>query len=424
MRSGSGPDAGQSAASAPHCGAKWSLARQLTGAGTIKNPKWNMHFLTGIDVLLNRHRPWLAGKRIGLVSHLAAVDARGMTSAERLWRERSLALCALFGPEHGFFGLGDAGQKLGCRRHPDWGLPVYSLYGAVRRPTPAMFKSLDVLVVDLQGLGARCYTYVATLRYVLEQAAAMGKEVIVADRPIPLPRIVDGPMPLSAFESFVACVRAPMHYGLTPGEMALWLKADLGLDVSLRIARMQGYARDPARGADWPPWMPPSPGIRAWETGQCYLATVFSEALPAIDNGRASNLAFQVFAAPWMKSAPVCEWLNARRLPGVAFYTHPYAPGKNATAAVFDGIRLAVTGPDVFHPVYTGVAILACLQELYGVRKVWKHAGARPDFFDKLYGTDAVRRALQDGAAPEQLRLAWHKSRRAFGPSRTAVLLY
>lgn len=387
-----------------------------------------MHFIPGIDVLLTRHRHWLEGKRIGLVSHLAAVDARGMTSAERLWRARvpargcALNLCALFGPEHGFFGLGDAGQKLWHQPHSAWRMPVYSLYGSARRPTPAMLKNLDVLVVDLQDLGARCYTYVATLRYVLEQAAAMGKEVVVADRPVPLPRIVDGPMLAPAFESFVACVRTPMHYGMTPGEMALWLKTDLGLDVPLRIARLQGYARDPARGVDWPPWIPPSPGIRAWETGQCYLATVFSEALPAINNGRASNLAFQVFAAPWLKSAPVCEWLNARCLPGVSFYAHPY---KTTTAdALFDGVRLAITNPNLFLPVYTGVAILACLQDLYGIRKVWKHAGAREDFFDKLHGTDAVRNALQAGATPEQIRRTWIKTLRSFAPTRQACLLY
>lgn len=398
-----------------------------------------MHFLPGIDVLLTRHRHWLERKRIGLVSHPAAVDERGMTSAERMWRDRTLTLNALFGPEHGFFGLGDAGQRLRHRRHPDWGLPVYSLYGSARRPTPAMFKNLDVVVVDLQDLGARCYTFVTTLRYVLEQAAAMGKEVVVADRPIPLPRIVDGPMLDPAFESFVAGVRAPMHYGMTPGEIALWLKAELGLNVSLRIARMQGYARDPARGVDWPPWISPSPGIRAWETGQCYLATVFSEALPAINNARASNLAFQVFSAPWMRSASVRERLNARRLPGVSFYAHPYSPGRSALAVVakryggvrpaqpgtvLDGVRIAVTNPNIFCPVYTGVSILACLQELYGVRKIWKHAGSREDFFDKLYGTDAVRRALQDGAAPEQIRQAWLKPLRVFALTRDTCLLY
>ncbi len=387
-----------------------------------------MHFLPGIDVLLIRRRHWLEGKRIGLVSHLAAVDAGGMTSAERLWRERvpvrgrSLHLCALFGPEHGFFGFGDAGQRLCHQRHADWGIPVYSLYGVTRRPTPAMFKNLDVVVVDLQDLGARCYTFVTTLRYVLEQAAAMGKAVVIADRPIPLPQVVDGPMLAPAFESFVAGVRAPMHFGMTPGEMALWLKADLGLNVSLQIARMQGYVRTAARGADWPPWIAPSPGIRAWEAGQCYLATVFSEALPGINNGRASNLAFQVFAAPWLQSVPVCARLNAQRLPGVTFYTHPY---KTTTAGtVFDGIRLAVTNPNKFLPVYTGISILACLQAMYGIRRVWKHAGAREDFFDKLHGTDAVRLALQAGVAPGQIRKMWLKAQRAFIKSRAVCQLY
>lgn len=380
------------------------------------------HFLPGIDVLLRRRRHWLEGKRLGLVSHLAAVDAVGMVSAERLWRERGCKLRALFGPEHGFFGLGGAGQKLRRQRHPDWNIPVYSLYGSTRRPTPDMLKNLDAIVVDLQDIGARCYTYVSTLRYLLEQAAAMGKEVIVADRPIPLPRIVDGPMLDPACESFVACVRAPMHYGMTPGEMALWLKADLGLKVTVRVARMQGYARASARGADWPPWIPPSPGIRAWETGYCYLATVFAEAIPSINIGRASNLAFQVFAAPWIRSRRVCERLNAQRLPGISFHTHAY---KTTVAdTIYDGVRLAVCDPNVFCPVYTGIAILACLQELYGIRKVWKQAGTREDFFDKLYGTDTVRRALLDGAAPGAIRRTWIKSWRSFAPAREAELLY
>ena len=129
-----------------------------------------------------------------------------------------------------------------------------------------------------------------------------------------------------------------------------------------------------------------------------------------------------MFAAPWLKSSPVCERLNARRLPGVSFYAHPY---KTTTAdTVFDGIRLAVTNPNIFHPVYTGISILACLQELYGIRKIWKQALTREDFFDKLYGTDAVRRALQAGAAPEQIRRTWIKSQRAFALSRAAALLY
>lgn len=382
----------------------------------------NSQFQPGIDVLLTRHKEWLAGRRLGLVSHPAAVDRNGMSAGERLWREPGLRLKALFGPEHGFFGTATAGEPLGHQRHPQWRIPVFSLYGRTRRPTPAMFRNLDVLIMDLQDLAARPYTFVSTLRYVLEQAAALGKAVVVADRPVPLPRVIDGPLLDSRLESFVACVRTPMLYGMTPGETALWLKRDLGLKLDLHIARMRGYARQPGRGQDWPPWIPPSPGIRSWETGMAYLATIFGEALPAIDIGRNSNLVFQVFSAPWLKSRAVCENLNQLRLPGVAFFSHPYAVP--LARSIFDGVRLAVHEPNIFRPVLTGVAILACLQKLYGRRKVWGHPETRPEFFDKLYGTDAVRRALLDGEGPRTIARQWAQPLKAFAAARQDCLLY
>ncbi len=382
----------------------------------------NSRFLPGLDVLLARHKDWLAGRRLGLVSHPAAVDRNGMSAGERLWREPGLRLKAVFGPEHGFFGTAAAGAPLAHQRHPAWRIPVFSLYGPTRRPTAAMFRNLDVMVVDLQDLAARPYTFVSTLRYVLEQAAAMGKTVVVADRPVPLPRVIDGPLLEPGLESFVGAVRAPMLYGLTPGEAALWLRRDLGLKVDLRIARMRGYFRQAGRGPDWPPWIPPSPGIRAWETGMTYLATIFGEALPAVDIGRNSNLVFQVFSAPWLKSGAVCELLNRRRLPGVAFFSHPYVTA--ASRSVRDGVRLAVHDPHVFRPALTGVAILAGLQELYGRRKVWGHPGTRPEFFDRLYGTAAVRRALLDGAGAAAISRRWEGDLRRFARMRRACLLY
>jgi uncharacterized protein YbbC (DUF1343 family) len=382
----------------------------------------NSQFQSGLDVLLARHKNWLAGRRLGLVSHPAAVGRDGMTAGERLWREPGLRLKAVFGPEHGFFGTATAGEPLGHQRHPEWRIPVFSLYGRTRRPTAAMFRALDTIVVDLQDLAARPYTFVATLRYVLETAAELKKSVVVADRPVPLPRIVDGPMLDPRFESFVGCVRAPMHYGMTPGEMALWLKRDLGLDLDLRVARMRGYRRQADRAPGWPPWIPPSPGIRSWETGRTYLATVFGEALPAIHIGRNTNLVFQVFAAPWMKSRAVCEYLNGLRLPGAAFFAHPYRTLPEGVR--FDGVRLAVRDPDAFRPVRTGIAILAGLQALYGRRKVWGVAGTRPDFFDKLFGTDTVRLALLAGASAAAIGRRWESDLRRFARTRQKCLLY
>jgi len=379
-------------------------------------------FQPGIDVLLGRHRRWLAGARAGLVSHLAAVDARGAPSAERLRQCRGCRLAALFGPEHGFAGAAGAGARVGHRRHPEWGIPIYSLYGATRRPAPEVFRELDLLVFDLQDLGARPYTYVSTLRYVLEAAAAAAKPVIVADRPIPLPRVTDGPLLDEALTSFVGAIPAPMAYGMTPGETALWLRRKLKLDADVRVAPMAGYRRQAGRDADWPPWLPPSPGIRAWETGRCYLATVFSEALSAVDIGRGTNLAFQVFGAAWMQAPPVLDWLRRQDLPGVNFYRHPYQPAGGGR--LLDGVRLTVDDPAGFRPVTTSLAIIDCLQKLYGIGKIWRTAGVRPEFFDQLYGDTRTRRELQAGAGWREISAGWRGALRRFNAGRREVLLY
>lgn len=378
-------------------------------------------FLTGIEVLTKFKRKWLKGRRIGLVSHPAAVSSTSAPSFQVLL-DAGAKLAALFGPEHGFFGTETAGEPVKNKIHPQLGIPVYSLYGKDRRPLPSMLENIDAIVFDLQDLGARPYTYVSTLRYVLEAASEAKKKVIVADRPIPLPSIIDGPMLDENFSSFVGCVPAPMHYGMTPGETSLWLKQSLSLDVDLTVVPMRGYYRQSRRGTDWPPWIPPSPGIRSWETGYCYLATVFAEALPAIDIGRNSNLAFQVFSAPNIKSRVLCQHLNRQHLPGVVFYPHPYKT--NGSDKIFDGARIAVRDPDCFHPVSTSVAIIAIIQKLCGLEKIWRHAGTRADFFDKLYGTDKVRLALQAGETARNIIYRWQGAISAFKSIRKSFLLY
>ena len=366
-------------------------------------------------------RKWLKGRRIGLVSHPAAVGSHGVPAVQLLLNAGA-RLTALFGPEHGFFGTETAGQPVKTALHPQLHIPVYSLYGQHRQPSAAMLGNVDAIVFDLQDLGARPYTYVSTLRYVLEAAEQSQKQVIVADRPIPLPRVIDGPMLDEKFSSFVGCIPAPMHYGMTPGETARWLKQSLRLDLDLQVAEMKNYFRESGRGENWPPWIPPSPGIRSWESGYCYLATVFAEALPAINIGRNSNLAFQVFSAPDIKSNVLCRRLNRRNLSGVVFYPHPYKT--NSSDEIYDGVRIAVGEPDRFHPVSASVVIIAVLQEFCGVKKIWRQAGTREDFFDKLYGTDQVRLALQAGKSSEAIIRGWQGPIRAFRSSRRPFLLY
>lgn len=379
----------------------------------------------GIDVLLSTHRSWLQGRRVALLSHQAALCADGSTSAQRLRRELGAGLVALFGPEHGFMGQAGAGVATHTRRHPDWRIPVYSLYGACRKPTRAMLRGVEGVVCDLQDLGARCYTYLATLRNMLEAAAECGVAVIVADRPIPLPRVVDGPLLDAAFVSFVAPADVPMATGLTQAEAALWLKAALGLKLDLRVVPLRGWAREGRRGVDWPDFVPPSPGIRTWEAGMTYLATVFSEALPGVDVGRGTNLAFRTVGAPWLHAEPLCETLNARALPGVRFHPHRYVAGVPPYAGrELDGLRLAVTDSTRFRPVATSVHILHALAQRHGLRRVWHHPGVRPEWFDKLYGTDRVRRQLLNGVPPEEVVGSWSKEDRPYLASRRKILLY
>ncbi len=380
----------------------------------------------GVDVLRLRRFDALKGRRVGLLSHQAALTADGATSAQLLRRALGGRLVALYGPEHGFFGQALAGEHTYTRQHPDWRIPVYSLYGERRKPAPEMLAGVDVVVCDLQDLGVRCYTYLATLRHMLEACAEAGVEVMVADRPIPLPLVVDGPMTDPAFASFVAPCPLPLVYGMTPAESARWMKGALGLNVSLSVVPMEGWQRS---AAAWdgtrPAYVPPSPGIRTWECAMTYASTVFTEALPGVDCGRGTNLAFRVLGAPWLRAERFCERLAQARLPGVSFHPYRYAAAVPPYAGrELDGVRLTVTDPARFRPAQASLHLLRALAEMYGPARVWRHKGVRPAWFDKLYGTDRVRLPLRDGTPLETIFAEWAAGRKAFERARKRALLY
>ena len=393
-------------------------------AGMSVKPPVAQAFETGIEVFPRQCAKSLQGKRIGLVSHLAAVDRRGVTTAQRLHDTPGLSLSCLMGPEHGFFGTAAAGALCRSQRHPDWRIPVHSLYGDTRKPRPPWLRGLDALVVDLQDLGYRPYTYVSTLRLVLEAAAAAGLPVIVADRPIPLPRTVDGPGLDPRFESFVSAIPAPMVYGMTPGETALWLRDNVVPGATVDVAPMQNYHRDTIPLAGAPPFMRPSPSIVSRESALCFPATVCFEGLTHIDHGRQTAMPFQLIGAPWTRAQPLAEALTDHRLPGVRFHTHLYRPPNAVGSRPFSGIRLTVTDAASFRPVLTGITILHTLTALYGINRVWNRRHTRPDFFDKLLGTDTVRLALLDRVAPADIAAGWRPAHRAFGKQRKPCLLY
>lgn len=352
--------------------------------------------------------------RVGLIAHPASVDAGGSHAALRLRQAFGKNLVALFGPEHGFYGRGGAGEAISDTRHAAWNMPIYSLYGDHRKPTAEMLAGLDALVFDLQDLAVRCYTFVTTLRYVMEACAEQGKALLVCDRPVPLPNVVDGPLPVPGCESFVAGVPVPLVYGMTPGEAALFLRRALKLDLDLRVVPMRGYRRAAGRGL-WGPWISPSPGIRHWETAWTYPITVFTEALPALDCGRGGTEPFQVLTALFFEAEPLARKLNALRLPGLRF-----VPYWNR----FPGVRLQVTEPDCLKPAAAALQVLAVVRQLYGYETLWAASGTRREWFDKLMGNASARNVLEVGWPVRREIARWRAEQKMFRALREKALLY
>lgn len=380
----------------------------------------------GIEVLHSKDFDSLRNRRVGLLSHQAAITQSGATSAQLLHEALGSRLIALFGPEHGFLGQASAGEHTFTRQHPDWGIPVHALYGERRKPLPEMLEGIDLLICDLQDLGVRCYTYLATLRNMLEACQEANIEVMVCDRPIPLPNVVDGPLLAAGFSSFVAPCHVPLVYGMTPAESACWMQRECFPNVHLTTIPMEGWRRsDAAWDGARPPFIPPSPAIRSWESAMTYAATLFCEALPAIDCGRGTNLAFRILGTAPMKAEIFCHQLTDLRLPGLACHPYRYvaADGLNKGCEL-DGVRLTVTDPAHFQPVMVSMALLQVLTQNYGIEHVWNHCGARPDWFDKLYGSEATRQALLQDTPLQKIKTEWEAEHHTFLKTRAEVLHY
>ena len=322
----------------------------------------------------------IEGRRVGLVAHPASQTPDGRHAAEHL-RDLGVNLVALFGPEHGFFGRGDAGENLTDTTHADWNLPIFSLYGATRAPTPAMLEHVDTLIFDLQTIACRAYTYGSTLRLIMEACAANDKTLIVADRPDPLMMTPpDGPMLDPAHASFVGLVPTPFCHGLTAGELALHLRETLALDtLDLRVAPCQNLIRGQALADVFPVWRAPSPAIVFLDNALCFPATVFCEALPTLDHARGTPLAFQRLGST---HADLTR-LTLPNLPGVRIEPDDYPDRQGRQLS---GLKIEVTDPTAYRPAATAIALLRALENLLGPA-LWNFPGSRPDFYAQLWGT-------------------------------------
>lgn len=322
----------------------------------------------------------IAGKRVGLVAHPASRTSDGRHSAECL-RAAGANLTALFGPEHGFFGRGGAGEEIPDTAHADWNIPVFSLYGDTRSPTPAMLELVDVLVYDIQTIACRAYTYVSTLRLLMEACAAHGKILIVADRPDPLMLTPpEGPLLDPACASFVGLVPTPFCFGMTPGETALFLKSELQLgNLDLHVATCPGLSRTLTLDRIFPAWRPTSPAIVSIQNALCFPLTVFFEAIPMVDHARGTPLAFQCIGSA---SADISD-LDLPAFPGLKVASTEY-PDKSGRP--LRGLRFEVTDPAAYRPAASAYRLIAALEQRLG-SALWDYPGSRPEFYTRLWGT-------------------------------------
>jgi len=334
-----------------------------------------------------------------LVKHLSVVDDKPFALLSHqasptdgiLVNAFGTRLVSMLSPEHGWFGLAGPGEKTSFERHPFWDIPVHALYGENRRPTPEMLAGAERIVIDLCDIGVRCYTYLATMKLTLEAAAEMRLPVTVLDRPIPLGGILDGPLRDISFASFVAPLNIPLCHGMTPGECAKFIDKTERLGLDLTVIKMKDWSH--SSRSPWNNFIPPSPGIPAWDSAALYPLSVFTEAYPALDCDRGGPLSFRVLGAPWLDiPALIDDFAEVLPACGVGLRPYRYCPANGRyKGQALNGLLLAVENEEAFYPVTAGVIMFAAILQRHRQDLC---VDARPEWFDRLFGSTAVRDAL------------------------------
>lgn len=377
---------------------------------------------SGMEVLLSDSLHLVRGKRVGLVTNLAAVGSNG-TDVVTLMRRAPVTLVALFGPEHGLSAQAAPGERVGNAVDSATRTPIYSLYGATRRPTPEMLAGVEVLVVDLPDVGARYYTYIATTIEVMQAAAQAGIPVIVADRPNPIGGTMQGSVRNAdtTFASMVSRLVVPMRHGLTLGEQSVLAMNDLGINVRLTVVPALGWQRGVYYEATGLPFRAPSPNLKDVDALFHYAGICLFEGT-ALSVGRGTDFPFHQVGAPWLDTTAVLERMWAAKLPGVGFVATTFTPrnpgdGKFADTAVV-GIRLVISDRSTYDPTATAVHLLAAIREVHPDRI--RIGGS----FDRLSGGRTLREALLRGDRPEAIVASWLPGVEAFRERTRGLLLY
>jgi uncharacterized protein YbbC (DUF1343 family) len=364
----------------------------------------------GIDVLEEKGFVGITGKRIGLITNATGIDSRGVSTIDVLRHAPGVKLVALFGPEHGVYGADWAGVYVPSSTDPHTGLPVYSLYGPTRKPTPEMLKGIDILMYDIQDIGCRSYTFISTLGLAMEAAGEAGIPFYVLDRPNPLNgNRVEGMRPAEGFRNFECQWDIPYVYGLTPGELAYmirdspgWIKAR----PALTIVPMVGWYRSMSWDETGLIWIPTSPHIPSADTAFDYVATGFLGEAGGINHGIGYTLPFKLVGHPSFNSFTLADEFNGMDLPGVLFRPATWEPFYGTFKnEVIHGVQIYYLDRDKVDLCGLAAHILYTVYHKPYVKMFHTDPSgdSGPDAFDKIAGGDALRLALQHGETPEEI---------------------
>ena len=384
----------------------------------------------GLERLLDGpDRKLIKGQRIGLVCNPASVDSRLIHVSDRL-AAGDWTLTALFGPQHGFRSdlqenMIESPHAHDARRR----VPVHSLYSETREPTAEMLADVDVLVIDLQDVGTRIYTYIYTMANCLRAARRHGIRVVVCDRPNPINGdVIEGATLDPEYESFVGQFAIPMRHGLTIGEAARVFNDHFGIHAAVDVVPMDGWSRAMYYDATGLPWVLPSPNIPTLDTAIVYPGAVLFEGT-LLSEGRGTTRPFELIGAPWIDGERFAEALNARRLPGVYFRPAFFEPTFHKHAKVLcGGCQVHVTDREAFEPMRVAVEMLAEFRREAPSEKLWRdppyeYEHVKPPI-DILYGSDRLRTGIDAGEDPASIVKDWRRDEEAFRELRRTFLLY
>ncbi|MGZ9793638.1 exo-beta-N-acetylmuramidase NamZ family protein [Bacillus atrophaeus] len=383
----------------------------------VKKPKVQ----TGIDILLSDYKKQLKGKKIGLITNPTGVNSSLKSSVDVLSQDPDIQLTTLYGPEHGVRGDAQAGDEVASYIDEKTGLPVYSLYGKTKKPTPEMLKNVDVLVFDIQDVGTRYYTYIYTMAYAMEAAKENGIPFIVLDRPNPQGgQQVEGPVLEPGYSSFVGLYPIPLKHGMTIGELALLFNKEFKINADLTVVKMKRWKRKMNFEDTGLPFVLPSPNMPTIDSTFVYPATGLIEGTN-VSEGRGTTKPFEFIGAPYMKSTQLEEKLNSLGLPGVTFRAASYIPTfSKHQGKLCHGVQIYVTDRKKFEAVKTGLSLIKTIHDLYPDDFEFLATGS----FDKLIGNGWVRTKIEEGADIQEITDAYQKPLKEFKKLRKKYLIY